>query len=77
MNIVAEINKVYTYAQIARRIEVITGRNYSEGHIGNVARGTSAINDRLMYNLERAFPEFFAKRQTIDEQNLTKVVNSY
>ena len=60
MNIVNQINEQYTYAEIARRIKSTTGRNYHPQHIGNVARGFRAVSDGLMFNLTRAFPEFFA-----------------
>jgi hypothetical protein len=58
-NPVTELNKQYTYAQIAQRIYQTTGRRYSEGHIGNVARGSKVLSDSLMYNLTRTFPEVF------------------
>lgn len=63
MNIVAEINQVHTYAEIVAQIRKTTGRIYSEGHIGNVARGAAPLNDKLLYNLERSFPEFFVKAE--------------
>lgn len=59
MNIVEKLNEQYTYSQIAQRIQQTTGRCYSVGHLGNIARGSAPMNDKLMFNLMRSFPEFF------------------
>jgi len=56
-NLIAELNKKYSYAEIAQRIQDATGRRYHPEHIGNVRRGFRALSDSLIYNLLRAFPE--------------------
>jgi hypothetical protein len=69
MNIVREIHKKYSYSDISRRIFEATGRTYSPDHLGNVARGSKALSDKLLYNLLRAFPEvlFLNSRSPIGE----------
>lgn len=69
-NIVRQINGLYTYAQIKSRIFETTGRTYSEAYIGNVARGFRPVNDKLLYSLERTFPEFFGQNTAIDKIDL-------
>lgn len=64
MNIVRELSQAHSYAEIAQRIKVTTGRHYSAGHIGNVARGFRAVSDSLRYNLMQAYPEFFLQAES-------------
>jgi hypothetical protein len=68
MNLVVQLSQKYSYPQIVERIRATTGRRYSVGHIGNVARGSQRMSDSLEYNLLRAFPEFFLPTNSVAVQ---------
>lgn len=59
MNLLRELSKNHSYPEISARIEAVTGRKYTTGHLGNVARGNKPLNSVLRLHLKEAFPEKF------------------
>jgi hypothetical protein len=64
MKLIKELNRMYTYAEIASRILARTGRRYNPNHLANVANGSRPLTDGLRYNLMQAFPDIFLQHES-------------